>query len=177
MMDNASIINNFIARFFPQKPSSQYTATIDVSAAVRGETSGAYKESQSNKPSPVSQFTYSGVLRLFSWTLLKKNHVLRSYAGWTNSMEPTLDSGDLILRTPYAEYKKRKGSLRLGQIAIYRYGQTRIIHRFIGTLPDGRLVFKGDNNFRADPPVPESSVEDVMIGVVYTWDKVSENQD
>lgn len=88
-----------------------------------------------------------------------------------------MDHGDLIMRTSYEKYKKTVGELRLGQIAIYRYGKQRIIHRFIGKTPDGKFIFKGDNNFRADPPVEESQIEDVCIGILYTRDKILEGQD
>lgn len=176
-MDNATLINTLVARWFPKKPRKRYTAEVDVSDMVRGKTSGAYKESQKNKPSPSSQFTYNTLLRIFSWSKLKKNHITRSYTGWTNSMEPTFDYGDLIFKTPYERYKKLKGELRLGQIAIYTYGDMRIIHRYIGKTSDGKFVFKGDNNFRADPPVKEENIVDVQVGVFHTWDKVTEGQD
>jgi len=176
-MDNATLINTIIARWFSKKPREEYTATIDVTDIVLGKASGLYKETQKNKPSPVSQFTYQQWIRMLSWGALSNAVISRSFIGWTNSMEPTLDHGDLAIKTPYSTYKKIKGELRLGQIAVYSYGNMRIIHRYIGKTSDGRFIFKGDNNFRADPPVSEEQIQDVHIGTLHTWDKVTEGQD
>ena len=176
-MDNASLINQWIARWVSKKPTTQYTATVDLSDLVKGQTSGTYKETEKNKPSPVSQFTYSEFVSMLPWVSLKKKGIERSFIGWTNSMEPTFDEGDVCLKTPYSEYKKKKGELRLGQMAIYTYGTMSIIHRYIGKTSDGKFIFKGDNNFRADPPVSEEQIKYVHIGTLHTWDKVTEGQD
>lgn len=177
MMDNASLINQWVARWLSKKPKKKYTAEVDVSDMITGKTSGIYRETQKNKPSPVSQFTYSDLVRLIKWRAFSRQDIERSFIGWTNSMEPTMDHGDLCLKTPYDVYKKKKGELRVGQIAIYQYNNMNIIHRFIGKDSRGRFIFKGDNNFRADPPVKEEQIKEVHIGTIHTWDKVTEGQD
>lgn len=180
-MNQLQLFNHWFARmtakYLNQKPVEGYTATIDAKEIIMGNTSGLYKETQKDKPSPVSQFLYKDFVRILPWVTLKRSKIERSFIGWTNSMEPTFDHGDVCLKTPYEEYKKQKGELRIGQIAVYTYGGSSIIHRYIGKTPEGLFVFKGDNNFRADPPVKEEQIEWVHIGTLHTWDKVVEVQD
>ena len=68
----------------------------------------------------------------------------------SNSMEPTLHVGDLIIAGK-ADYKE-------GDIAIYISDRVTIVHRIVEKRPDG-YVFKGDNNAVPDPrPVPRERI-------------------
>jgi len=176
-MNNATLINRIIAKWFSKKPEKRYTATIDVSDMVLGKTSGTYKESQKNKPSPSSHLKYNEWLGVLSPGAMKLRKLTRSYVGWTNSMEPTFDYGDMVLKVNYIYFKKIIGYLPLNSIAIYLRGDMRIIHRYIGKDSFGRFIFKGDNNFRADPPVKEEDIQDVMVAILHTRNKLIEGQD
>lgn len=73
----------------------------------------------------------------------------------SNSMEPTLHVGDLIVAGK-SDYKE-------DDIAIYLRDRITIVHRII-EKKDGGFVFKGDNNPAPDPQVvPEERV----VGKVY----------
>ena len=63
----------------------------------------------------------------------------------SDSMEPTLHVGDLILVHMPDEYN-------VGDIAIYNRGSITIIHRIIDITPQG-YVFQGDNNPAPDPEI------------------------
>jgi hypothetical protein len=175
-MDNASIINQWMARFFSKTPKSKYTAEIDVTDLLKGNVSGTFKESQKNKPSPSSHLSYQDWVAILGWGKLQAKHIERSFIGWTNSMEPTMDHGDMVLKVPYGHFKGKMGKLPLGSICIYQYGNMGIIHRYIGTSGN-KFIFKGDNNFRADPPVKEEQITHVMIAILHTKDKLLEGQD
>lgn len=173
-----SWMDRITSKYLSSTPKEKYTATVDVKDLLRDKVGGTYKESQKNKPSPVSPFTYNEVAQILPKKFPTAWGIERSFAGWTNSMEPTLDHGDLILRMPYSEWKRKlKDRSLLGQVAIYNYGNQRIIHRCVARLDDGRWVFKGDNNFRADPPVKDEDVVDIMIGLIHTRTKLDEAQD
>lgn len=173
-----SWMNRITSKYLSQTPKEKYTATVDLKDVLRDEVSGIYSESQKNKPSPVSPYTYNELAQILPKKFPRSWGIERSFIGWTNSMEPTFDHGDLCVRMPYKEWKQKlKGKSLIGQIAIYNYGNSRIIHRCVAKLSDGRWVFKGDNNFRADPPVKDEDVVDVMIGVIHTRTKLDEQQD
>jgi hypothetical protein len=92
-------------------------------------------------------------------------------------MEPTLDHGDAAILMPYVKWKALMGDNLEGEIAVYRYGDSRIIHRCLGKDQGGRWIFKGDNNFLRDAAVLDEQVEDVLIGLIFTNDKLREGQD
>lgn len=64
------------------------------------------------------------------------------------SMEPTLQSGDLVVVVKKVSF----GDIAVGDIIVYRRGGTLIIHRVI-RVEDDALIAKGDNNWLPDPPV------------------------
>jgi signal peptidase I len=136
-----------------------------------------FNPTQTNKPSPIGILTYSQWLGIVDWTKWKQLGMTRSYTGWTNSMEPSFDHGDMLLKVPYTLWKARFGKLTVGQIAIYQYGSTRIVHRCVGIHKDGRYIFKGDNNKTPDALVSESQIQDVVVGILFTHDKRLEKQD
>ena len=66
------------------------------------------------------------------------------------SMNPVLETGDLVELVPVARQDVQKGDILVHVNAEGR----QIIHRVIGLSP---LLTKGDNCIRADAPVPEAS--------------------
>ncbi|MEO8541548.1 MAG: signal peptidase I [bacterium] len=65
-----------------------------------------------------------------------------------NSMEPEFETGDLVVL-------RRDGHVKVGDIAGYRSGATGqvVVHRVIAES-EGRLTFKGDNNWWTDSYQP-----------------------
>jgi hypothetical protein len=174
-MNNADLVNWFASRFGRTNDLKQnYSSVIDVKDILTGNVPQEYAATQKNKPSPCGTKTFSQAASAFRDLFPDHNFY---YVGWTNSMEPTFDYGDLTLFVPYGEYKKQSGALRIGQIIVYSYGNQLIIHRVIGTTSDGSFIVKGDNNYLPDPPVKESQIVSVIVGIYYTKDKVLENQD
>jgi hypothetical protein len=171
----ADLVNWFVERFDLRSPQKQFSTTIEYTDLISGKASGTFKETQKNKPSPSSPLRFSEVRS--EMTFPRDWSVRTCYVGWTNSMEPTLDYGDAPFIMPFAKWKTLTDGNLEGEIAIYRYGDLRIIHRCIGKDTRGRWIFKGDNNFLPDAPVEESQVEDVVIGIMFTNDKLREGQD
>lgn len=69
------------------------------------------------------------------------------------SMEPTLQSGDLVLVIKRVSLD----DISLGDVIVYRRGRSLIIHRVV-RIEDGTIITKGDNNLLLDPPVRFSDV-------------------
>jgi signal peptidase I len=71
-------------------------------------------------------------------------------------MKPTMNHGDLVV-------VKRQPSYHAGEIVAYRVPKdqpgagTLVIHRVIGTAPDGGYVLRGDNRRRPDIWRPRAS--------------------
>ena len=76
-----------------------------------------------------------------------------------SSMEPTYDSGDLVIVREEAHYDE-------GDVIAFRVGgrfndPTRVIHRVVGRNQDGTFITQGDNHDRTDPWKPG---QDNVIG-------------
>ena len=65
------------------------------------------------------------------------------------SMLPRVQAGDLIVA-------RRSPSYRVGEVGVYTSDELNVVvaHRIIDVTPDGRYVFKGDNNSWLDPDPP-----------------------
>lgn len=177
-MSNLDLFNRLWTRLRYNNTQRRYSTDIPFKKLLGMTLNGYFAPSQDDKPSPTGPFTYRQWTTYLPSRLPKAWKLSRSFVGWTNSMEPTLDYGDMLVRVPYKEYKRRKGKLREGCIAIYEDGiGQRIVHRYIGKTSGGRFVFRGDNNFRIDPPVREEQIKDVVVQITYTWDKVLEGKD
>ena len=172
-MDNASFVNRIIARLFPNNVEKNYSMTITVKDVLIGELPELFVATEKDKPSPSGLLSHDE-----AYVKASKGFPMYklSFVGWTNSMEPTFDYGDLVLEIPYSSYKKQR-PLRIGEICTYTYGGGKIIHRFIGKTPEGLFIFKGDNNKRADPPVKEEQLVDVLVGIIFTNDKIRGGED
>ncbi len=75
----------------------------------------------------------------------------------TRSMEPAITSGSLAIGK-----KISPKDLTVNDIAVYKKGKTKMIHRIIDIDGD-TFTFKGDNNETADPPV---NSEDILYKVI-----------
>ena len=76
------------------------------------------------------------------------------------SMEPTLQSGDLVL----VIRRVSPDDIDLGDVIVYRRGRTLIIHRVV-RVEDGVMITKGDNNWLPDPPVGASEIVGKVLEV------------
>ncbi len=76
------------------------------------------------------------------------------------SMEPTLQSGDLVIVIK----KVSAEDINVGDVIVYRRGGTLIIHRVL-RVEDDTLITKGDNNWLPDPPVRFQSVIGKVLGL------------
>ena len=92
----------------------------------------------------------------------------------TNSMDGVFDIGNnniLIAGINQDDHQLLVDALRVGDIAVYRYGTTYAIHRIVEIYYDGEgkyFVFKGDNNPARDRhKVRQSMIEWISIGVIY----------
>ena len=87
--------------------------------------------------------------------------------GWSivlsGSMEPTLSVDDLIIiqDKPY----------EAGDIVVYQYKDTLIVHRLIAVTEDA-LVFQGDANNAEDEPVLPEQVKGVVVSRIKEAGKV-----
>jgi len=70
----------------------------------------------------------------------------------SNSMEPVLEKGDLILIKG-----ARKGDIKIGDIIVYKGENGFIIHRVI-KIQEENLITKGDANIYPDLPVEYEKV-------------------
>lgn len=173
-MNPAEIVNWFAERFAPTE--KRYSTLISNDALFTNKLDGMFAATQGNKPSPTSPLKFNQLRSELSFPRSWGVHY--SMVGHTNSMEPVFDYGDAAYQIPYAKWKELTGGQSLeGEIAIYRYGDSRIIHRCIGKDSVGRWIFKGDNNFLRDAPVEDSQVEDVLLAIVFTGDKLVAGQD
>jgi signal peptidase len=65
-----------------------------------------------------------------------------------NSMEPTLQTGDLVIVLK----RVATSDVSVGDVVVYRRGSTLIIHRVV-MIEGSTFITKGDNNWVVDPPV------------------------
>lgn len=93
-----------------------------------------------------------GVLLLTLIALVLLDYITLAVVEGT-SMEPTLQSGDLVIVIKRVSLR----DIEVGDIVVYRRGGTLIIHRVIRIEGD-TLITKGDNNWLPDPPVKFQSV-------------------
>lgn len=164
-MNFAEYINSIITRLV----TSGRVSTVD--------DESLFQPSQENKPSSVSPFKWGDVNKYITSGFPKAWNVKVSYVGQTNSMEPSIDYGDAAILIPYSLFKSRMGTAQVGQICVYGVNGFRVIHRIVGKTSNGKFIFRGDNNYLPDPLVNESQIEDVVIGIVSTRDKIDDKQD
>jgi signal peptidase len=78
----------------------------------------------------------------------------------SESMEPTLHVGDMIIIQQSNDYK-------IGDIVVYMYGSKPIIHRIIDINKDNMYIIKGDNNPIPDPyPVRKTQIVGKAIAAI-----------
>lgn len=80
----------------------------------------------------------------------------------TNSMLPVLDYGHILITKPV----ENSSDLREGDICVYKFGDSFIVHRFI-RFSGNNLIFKGDNNFFSDIPVQFSQMVGRVVNISY----------
>jgi len=162
-------MNYFCAKFSPN--TSNTTVVLDLNSGIKG---ALFEETEGNKPSPVGILSSADVAGRISKEFPTYNV---STVGPTNSMEPLIDCGDLVLEVPMDLWLAKGGTYKVGQIFTYQYNSTtRIIHRLIGQR-NGKYLFKGDNNKLPDYLVDPSQFRTAVVGIVYTNDKIAQNQD
>ena len=105
---------------------------------------------EKNKPSPSSHYTEGELLRYSKSGFPKE--VLKYQVSNTNSMEPWIDAGDVILVQPLAANEQPT----VGEVYVYKVGDMLVIHRLTRVSGD-KYTFRGDNNFRDDLFRPEKS--------------------
>ncbi len=99
-----------------------------------------------------------GVLALVVVALGWSHGVLYVEGG---SMQPALYPGDLIV------YRRIGHEPVRGDLVVFRYDGTLVVHRVMRVRPDGSLVMRGDANADADPaPVDGDSVRGTVIAVM-----------
>jgi len=84
----------------------------------------------------------------------------------STSMVPTLNVGDIVIVKGVDP-----STITVGTIIIYHSGSIDIIHRVIGIVKEGNMLYfqtKGDHNPGPDPwgPIPEGSVKGVLVGKI-----------
>jgi len=122
------------------------------------------KPTQKDKPSHRSPYT-EGQLLSFSRVGFPKT-VQRYMVNNTNSMEPWIDAGDVVLVLPTKD-------LHVGNVYVYRLGTMLVIHRLTKIKGDV-LTFRGDNNFRDDLPVRKEQIVGLVFGVLWGTKKDSD---
>lgn len=100
-------------------------------------------------------------------TVIRVADLIPGIIGPTNSMYPLLSANTTVLeKKPESEEE-----LYIGDIIIYEYKDTRIIHRIIDIGFDKQgwyATTKGDNNPKPDPdPVRFEQVRGVLVGIIY----------
>lgn len=87
---------------------------------------------------------------------------LNLWYGSGQSMEPTLQAGDMIITRQVAV-----NDLRPGDIIMFDGGDNHVMHRIVaiegGAAGEATLITRGDNNDANDPPVPEGAVVGKLI--------------
>lgn len=76
-----------------------------------------------------------------------------------DSMLPALRPGDRVLLQPVAP-----GDLRMGDLVAVRRGRQAVTHRVIGRRA-GAWLLKGDNRWRADPPLDPGRLLGKVVAV------------
>lgn len=111
------------------------------------------------------EWAVTGVLGLLAIGFFSGTFGVRPFVVSGISMEPTLNSGDVVLvweRTDFAD-------LAVGDVIKVRNGRHAYVHRIvsIGSDEEGPvIVTQGDNVQRLDPPVrPEAVDGEVIVGI------------
>lgn len=121
------------------------------------------KPTEKDKKSPSGAYSEAELLR-YSKNGFPKD-VLKYQVANTNSMEPWIDAGDVVLVKPLRanEYPV------VGEVYVYRVGDVLVIHRLVKE-ENGKYRFRGDNNFRDDPWRP---TKNEFVGHVFgvLWGK------
>jgi signal peptidase I len=77
--------------------------------------------------------------------------------GSGQSMEPTLEAGDMMITRQVSA-----AGLKPGDIIMFDGGENHVMHRIVsieaGPAGEATLITRGDNNDANDPPVPESAI-------------------
>ncbi len=77
-----------------------------------------------------------------------------------SSMEPTLQTGDLVI----VLRKISVNDMSIGDVVVYRRGSTLIIHRIV-MIEGNTVITKGDNNWVVDPPVSSDAIVGKVLEV------------
>lgn len=77
-----------------------------------------------------------------------------------SSMEPTLQTGDLVI----VLRKISVNEMSVGDVVVYRRGSMLIIHRIV-MIEGNTFITKGDNNWVVDPPVSSEAVIGKVLGI------------
>ena len=83
------------------------------------------------------------------------------------SMLPFLRDGWAV------EVAHTRDDIRRGDVIAYRAGQRVVVHRVVRTLPNGRLLTKGDWRLRCDPPVVRSQIIGPVVSAITPWGTVN----
>lgn len=110
--------------------------------------------------------------------------VILSAAGWaimvagvriapvlTDSMTPNINPGDAVLYVSSEFREPQEGDIIVFNVDLVgdRSNMLPMVHRWIGTRPDGRLITQGDNNERVDPwPTIHDDIVGTHIGTLPT---------
>jgi hypothetical protein len=94
-----------------------------------------------------------------AWRLATEHGLPFPFRGHGWSMWPTLRPGDEALFAPLAAPPAP------GDVLLYATDAALVAHRLVGSLPDGRLVLRGDAMGRADPPVEPAAVLGRLVAV------------
>lgn len=82
-----------------------------------------------------------------------------SIKGFAQSMIPAILPGEVIHIAPVGD----RARLRVGDVAVFRWGDIFIAHRIL-RIRGGRALTKGDNNPLCDPWVPLADIVGVVEG-------------
>lgn len=161
-MDNASLVNWFLAKFNTKKSTVQ-TITFD-------ETFDEGKATQADKPSPHSSYTWDD-LQVRARHGFQDDNIHCYRVANTNSMEPIFDDNSLVIMETLNENLLKTQPLTEGDIIIYRNSAgLSIIHRLTtrGTfLGKPAWLVKGDNNYFPDGWVQDRQITERLVGVLY----------
>ena len=84
----------------------------------------------------------------------------------TNSMDAMVDAGHTCILTSNFNVD----DLVVGDVVVYKNWDRSIIHRIVKIAEDseGKLyTMKGDNCYYCDPPVRDSQIKYLLLGIIY----------
>ena len=95
--------------------------------------------------------------------LAKQSKLLTYEIANTESMVPTLDEGHILIAEPVTFQTK----LKIGDICVYKFENSLIVHRITNILGNN-FIFKGDNNYFSDWPVQKEQIVSRILVISYT---------